>query len=103
MIESSASPNPHLSPTTVTEVANSRLSTPVPSTDQLLETSRDFSSLLIEQMLNAMRTTVHHQDNPLHGGLSQEIFEDFLYREYATMLAHSGNLGIDRLIYEQLR
>ena len=81
---------------------NPRLTVSVAGGNRLLETSRDFSSLMIAQMLNAMRTTIHNQENPLHGGLSQEIFEDLLYQEYAIMLAHSGNLGIDKLIYQQL-
>ena len=90
--------SPHASVATQLPVPDAQVDT----RDAASEVSRDFSALLLEQMLNVMRKTVPKEDNPLYGGLSQDIFEGFLYQEYAKILATSGNLGIDALVYQEL-
>jgi flagellar protein FlgJ len=58
-------------------------------------------SLFVSQMLKQMRKTVEKGDL-LHGGQTEEIFEDMLYDQYALNLSKSANLGIAKMMYEQL-
>lgn len=68
---------------------------------KLWDTCIDFESIYVGQMFSAMRETVHKGDL-LHGGRAEEIFEDFLYDEYAEMTSKNSNLGIAEMLYKQL-
>lgn len=68
---------------------------------KLLEVCRDFESIFIKQMLDAMRNTV--PESELTGGsLTEDIFEDMLYDEYAKEMSRTANLGIAEMMYQQL-
>lgn len=70
--------------------------------DELKEACREFETLFIKQMLDAMRSTVHK--NPLiDGGQGEEIFEDMLYDEYADKMSRTANLGLQDMLYSQLK
>ncbi|HON79382.1 MAG TPA: rod-binding protein [Spirochaetota bacterium] len=68
---------------------------------RLMETCVEMESLLVSQMLKAMRKTVQ-KNEMFHGGRAEEIFEDMLYDEYALRLSKTSNLGIARTMYDQL-
>ncbi len=72
-----------------------------PINTALMNASIEMESLLVGNMLKAMRKTVPKNDW-LHGGQAEEIFEDMLYDEYAMTLSRNSNLGIARMIYDQL-
>ncbi len=72
-----------------------------PINTALMNASIEMESLLVGNMLKAMRKTVP-KNEWLHGGQAEEIFEDMLYDEYAMSLSRNSNLGIARMIYDQL-
>lgn len=69
--------------------------------DRLMDVCRDFESLFIKQMLDSMRKTVN-KSGLIERGMGEDIFEDMLYDEYAKKIANTANLGISRLLYNQL-
>jgi flagellar protein FlgJ len=68
----------------------------------LYKASQDFEALFIKQMLDAMRRTVHKEDDLLGGGLGQDVYEDMLYDEYAKKMAATAQFGLADMIYTQL-
>ena len=69
---------------------------------ELYKACQDFEALFIKQMLDAMRKTVHKEDDMLGGGLSQDVFEDMLYDEYAKKMAETAQFGLSDTIYRQV-
>ena len=55
---------------------------PMDKTSELYKACVDFESLFIKQMLDVMRKSVK-KEGLLDGGMSEEIFTDMLYDEYA--------------------
>lgn len=68
---------------------------------KLLSACQDFEAVFIKQMLDAMRKTVPEK-GMLDGGTGQSIFKDMLYQQYADKMAKTANLGLSRLLYNQL-
>ena len=58
-------------------------------------------SLFIKQMLDVMRKTVK-KEGLLGGGMSEEIFTDMLYDEYAKKMAETAQFGLAQTIYDQV-
>lgn len=73
------------------------------SDEALRAVAQEFEALFIKQMLSSMRETLDSGSDMLHGGMSQDIFEDMLYDEYSKVMAKTGDLGIANLIYDQLK
>lgn len=69
--------------------------------ERLKEVCKDFQSIFVKQMLDAMRETVN-KEGMLSGGHAEEIFEDMLYDEYAKDMSDNAELGLDEIMYEQL-
>jgi len=69
--------------------------------ERLLKVCREFEALFIKQMLNSMKKTVD-KSGLIERGMSEEIFEDLLYDEYAKKISETANLGISTLLYRQL-
>jgi flagellar protein FlgJ len=74
---------------------------PIDTKSELYKACVDFESLLLEQMLNVMRKTVN-KTGLLDGGMSEDIFEDMLYQQYAKTMAETAQFGMARTIYEQV-
>ncbi|MBN2050700.1 MAG: rod-binding protein [Spirochaetales bacterium] len=68
--------------------------------EKLMEACRQFESIFIKQMLNSMKKTVS-KSGMLNGGLSEEIFEDMLYDQYAEKMSKTANFGIADMLYKQ--
>lgn len=68
---------------------------------KLLNACQEFEAVFINQMLDAMRQTVP-QKGLLDGGIAQGIYKDMLYQQYADKMAKTANLGLARLLYNQL-
>lgn len=68
---------------------------------QLREVSEDFESLLIDQMLSAMRKTLS-KEKLYGGGLAEDIFQGMLDEEYSKLMARSESFGLAEKIYDQL-
>jgi flagellar protein FlgJ len=69
--------------------------------ERLKEACKDFQSIFVKQMLDAMRKTVNEQ-GLLYGGRAEEIFEDMLYEKYAQKISDTAGLGLDEMMYDQL-
>jgi Rod binding domain-containing protein len=67
----------------------------------LREASEDFESLLIDQMLSAMRKTLS-KERLYGGGLAEDIFQGMLDEEYSKLMARSESFGLAEKIYDQL-
>jgi len=68
---------------------------------KLREACKDFESLLIKQMLDAMKKTVP-ESNLIDKNQGEKYFEDMLYQEYADSMADTESLGISDMMYRQL-
>jgi flagellar protein FlgJ len=69
--------------------------------ENLYKACVEFESLFIKQMLDAMRQTVT-KSGLIGGGMAEEIFEDFLYDEYAMKMAETAGFGLSDTLYNQL-
>jgi flagellar protein FlgJ len=69
---------------------------------KLREACRDFESIFVKQLLDGMRKTIQKSDL-LNGGLTEEIYEDMLYTEYAKDISRNSSLGLAELLYNQLK
>jgi flagellar protein FlgJ len=74
---------------------------PIDTNSELYKACIDFESLFIKQMLDVMRKTVQ-KTGLIEGGLSEDIFEDMLYDEYAKKMAETAQFGLARTIYDQV-
>src|SRR5512137_1388557 len=79
----------------------SQVRKPVDRNSELYKACIDFESLFIKQMLDVMRKSVK-KEGLLDGGMSEEIFTDMLYDEYAKKMAESSQFGLARMIYDQV-
>ncbi len=62
----------------------------------------EMESLLVGRMLKEMRKTVQ-KSGWINGGSAEEIFEDMLYDEYALSLSRNSNLGMAKMLYNELK
>ncbi len=69
--------------------------------EQLMGVARQFESLLIHQMLKAMRRTVQKSD--LLNSFSLQQYESMLDEEIAKEMAEHKGLGLADMLYHQLR
>lgn len=69
---------------------------------ELYETAQEFQSMFIKMMLSSMRKTLNKDNDMLHGGTTQEIFEDMLYDERSKAMAKSASFPIAKEIYYQM-
>lgn len=63
--------------------------------------AREFESLLVQQMVAAMRRTVPHW-SPGADGASRKVLDGLLERELARALVRGGGLGISAVLEKQL-
>lgn len=69
---------------------------------ELKAACEQFEAVFIKQMLSAMRRSVE-KSGLLEGGMAEDIFEDWLYDEYAQKMAQTGNFGLAESIFKQLK
>jgi flagellar protein FlgJ len=79
----------------------SQVRPPVDKSSELYKACLDFESIFIKQMLDVMRKTVQ-KEGLLEGGLSEDIFEDMLYDEYAKKMAATAQFGLAETMYLQI-
>jgi Rod binding domain-containing protein len=61
----------------------------------------EMESLMVGRMLKEMRKSVP-KTGWMRGGFAEEIFEDMLYDEYAMSLSRNSNLGMAKMLYDEL-
>jgi flagellar protein FlgJ len=74
----------------------------VDKNSELYKASEDFEAIFIKQMLDVMRKTIHKEDDLLNGGMSQDIYDDMLYDQYAKKMASTAQFGLADMIYKQM-
>ena len=85
----------------VVEAAHRTQAAGVDKTSPLYKVCLDFEAIFIKQMLNVMRKSVQ-KEGLLDGGLSEDIFEDMLYDEYAQKMAQTAQFGLAETMYLQI-
>lgn len=68
---------------------------------ELKDACRDFETLFVKQMLDSMRKTVTKADKT-EDNAGKDYFEDMLYDNYAKKMSETANLGIAKMMYQQL-
>ena len=69
--------------------------------EKLMSASIEMESLFVSKMFKEMRNSIEKSDW-LHGGFAEEIFQDMLYDEYALMVSKNANLGLAKMIYDEM-
>ncbi len=68
---------------------------------KLKQACNDFEAIFIKQMFDSMRKTIN-KTKLIDGGMSEDIFEDMLFEQYAAKMSANSNLGLAKQMYEQL-
>lgn len=68
---------------------------------KLYNTCKEMESILVKQMLTAMKKNVN-KSGLIDGGFAEEIFEDMLFNQYAFKMSQNTRLGIAEAMYKQL-
>jgi flagellar protein FlgJ len=68
---------------------------------KLMNTCIEMESIFVSKMLKEMRNTLP-KEKLIDGGFAEKIFEDMLYDEYALNLSKTSNLGLGKMIYNEL-
>jgi len=68
---------------------------------KLMDVCREMESIFVSRMLKEMRKTVH-KNEWLHGGFAEEVFEDMLYDQYSVSVSKNSDLGVAKMLYNEL-
>ena len=68
---------------------------------KLMDACHDMEAIFISKMLKEMRKNVE-KGEWLNGGFAQEIFEDMLYDEYSKQMSRNSNMGLAKMLYEEM-
>ena len=68
---------------------------------ELMDACKDFETLFVKQMLDSMRKTVNKTEKS-EDNAGNKYFEDMLYDSYAKKITDTANLGIAKMMYQQL-
>ncbi len=68
---------------------------------KLLDSAIELESMFINMMYKSMRNTLNKEDDPLYGGMTEDIFTDMMYNEYSKQTSKTYNLGLAKQIYLQ--
>ncbi|MCP5277316.1 MAG: flagellar assembly peptidoglycan hydrolase FlgJ [Thiobacillus sp.] len=71
--------------------------------EALVGAARQFESLLVSQMLKAMRQTrFSDEDDPMSGGEGMKLYQDLLDQQWATQMAKGRGLGFADMMVKAL-
>lgn len=68
---------------------------------KLMEVSKSFEAVFMNQMITAMRKTVT-KGNLVPEGQGEKIYQSMLDSEYSQKMSQSGQMGLAKMIYHQL-
>lgn len=68
---------------------------------QLEEVAKGFEQIFLNMLFSSMRNTLNKEDDLLHGGFSQDVFEDMLYERYSEEIASTNYLGLNKMIVSE--
>ena len=70
--------------------------------EKLKSLSRQFESVLLNQMVGAMSKTVSHDGGLVPESQGEKVYRSMLETEYAQRLSNSDQIGLSKMIYEHL-
>ena len=68
---------------------------------KLMDVCIEMESIFVSRMLKEMRNALP-KEKLIDGGYAEKIFEDMLYDDYALNLSKSSNLGLGKMLYDEL-
>jgi hypothetical protein len=68
---------------------------------KLLDSAVELESMFVNMMFKSMRNTLNKEDDPLYGGMTEDIFTDMMYNEYSLLTSKINNLGLAKQMYKQ--
>ncbi len=72
--------------------------------EEMMEVAKTFESYLMEQVLKAMeRTTKLDPDEDTDSTGYLDVFKDQLTQEYAKLTSENTDLGLAKMLYEQMK
>lgn len=72
------------------------------SDEELMDACKEFEAYFVEQMFKAMQKTVVRSDGS-EDNMLVDYFKDNLVQEYAKTATEQNDLGIARMLYEQMK
>jgi peptidoglycan hydrolase FlgJ len=72
-----------------------------PVDTKLMNVCLEMESIFVSKMLKEMRNTLP-KEKLIDGGFAEQIFEDMLYDEYALDISKTSNLGLAKMLYNDL-
>jgi Rod binding domain-containing protein len=72
-----------------------------PIDKKLMDVCYQMESIFVGKMLREMRNTIP-EEKLIDGGFAEKIFDDMLYDEYALTLSKTSNLGLAKMLYNDL-
>lgn len=70
---------------------------------QMKEAAQSYEKYFLNEMVKAMRSTVHKEDGLIKQNFAEQIFSENLDQEYVDNWSKSGGVGLADLIYQQLQ
>lgn len=67
----------------------------------MMKVARQFESILVNQMVGAMRKTVT-PNGFIPQSHAEKVYQSMLDNEHATILSDTDQIGLSKLVYEQL-
>jgi Rod binding domain-containing protein len=68
---------------------------------KLMNACIEMESIFVSKMLKEMRNTLP-KEKLIDGGFAEQIFEDMLYDEHALNISKTSNLGLAKMLYNEL-
>lgn len=72
-----------------------------PTEQKLKEVAQEFEAILIASLLKEAQTS--GQAGPVADGLSHDLYQQLFTDEVAKAIAHSGGIGVGKMLERQLR
>lgn len=69
---------------------------------KLMEVSKQFEGIFVNQMVSAMRKTVVHQ-GIVPESHAERVYQGMLDQEHAQKITDSGEMGLAALVYQHLK
>lgn len=69
---------------------------------KLMEVSKQFEGIFVNQMVSAMRKTVAHE-GVVPQSHAERVYQGMLDQEHAQKITDSGELGLANLVYQHLK
>jgi flagellar protein FlgJ len=69
----------------------------------LRDAAKMYETHFLNEMVKAMRSTVHHEDGPIKANFAEKIFSEQLDQQYVDGWANKGGVGLADMIYSQIR